>query len=124
MSAELMPVGWVEWWLLLATLAATVAVWSFVLHFARVPFERSATGRAIMATAVAVGVMTIGALLRRLDAPQVLADVVIAAGWTLVAAAMAWKTRQLRKAQQGRPHSELIPDQRHRAIRCRPRWRR
>lgn len=112
MSAELMPVGWVEWWLLLAILAATVAVWSFVLHFARVPFERSATGRALMAEVVAVGVMTIGALLRRLDAPQVLADVVIAAGWTLVAAAMAWETRQLRKAQQGRPHSESIPDPR------------
>ena len=114
MSAELMPVGWVEWWLLLATLAATVAVWSFVLHFARVPFERSATGRAVMAEVVAVGVVTIGALLRRLDAPEVLADVVIAAGWTLVAAAMAWEIRQLRKAQQGRPHSELIPDQRQR----------
>ena len=114
MSAELMPVGWVEWWLLLAALAATVAVWWFVLHFARVPFERSATGRAVMAEVVAVGVVTIGALLRRLDAPEVLADVVVATGWTLVAAAMAWKTRQLRKAQQGRPHSELIPDQRQR----------
>lgn len=67
-----------------------------------------------MAEVVAVGVTTIGALLRRLDAPEVLADVVIAAGWTLVAAAMAWNTRQLRKAQQGRPHSELIPDQRQR----------
>lgn len=114
MSAELMPVGWIAWWLLLATLAATAAVWSFVLHFARVPFERSATGRAVMATAVAVGVMTIGALLRRLDAPQLLADVVVATGWTLVAASSSWKTRQLRKAQQGRPHSELIPDQRQR----------
>ena len=114
MSAELMPVGWVEWWLLLATTSAWVAVWSFVLHFARVPFERSATGRAVMAEVVAVGVVTIGALLRRLDAPEVLADVVLAAGWTLVAAAMAWNARQLRKAQQGRPHSELIPDQRQR----------
>lgn len=114
MSAELMPVGWVEWWLLLATTSAWVAVWWFVLHFARVPFERSATGRAVMAAVVAVGAVTIGALLRRLDAPQVLADVVVATGWTLVAAAMAWKTRQLRKAQQGRPHSELIPDQRQR----------
>lgn len=114
MSAELMPVGWVEWWLLLATTSAWVAVWSFVLHFARVPFERSATGRAVMAEVVAVGAVTIGALLRRLDAPQVLADVVVATGWTLVAAAMAWNARQLRKAQQGRPHSELIPDQRQR----------
>ena len=108
MSAELMPVGWVEWWLLLATLAATVAVWSFVLHFARVPFERSATGRAVMAEVVAVGVTTIGALLRQLEthAPEVLADVVIAAGWTLVAAAMAWNTRQLRKAHRvGRTRS-------------------
>jgi hypothetical protein len=96
-----------EWALLTGNVTALVIVWSFVAMYASAGWRSSPVGRALMASSVALGVMSIGGICRRLAtwtgdrAWADAADWLVAVGWWTIAAAMTWRLVQLARMRRG-----------------------
>lgn len=81
--------------LLVANLAASVILVAFILiYWCRAEWWRSPHGRSIMSMKMAVLLVAIGGLLRRLDHDGY-ADKLLVVGWAAVAVVMAWRTWML-----------------------------
>ena len=97
-----------DWWLLTSTITATAANRVFVArYFLRYQWERSVTGRSIMALSVALTLCEAAAVARRIDELSPKVDLTAwvtaaaAAGWTVVTAVFVWRNWALTHPQDG-----------------------
>lgn len=105
-----------DWWLLAATIAATICTLTFVVRYAAtLRWERTSTGRSIMALSAALTLAEAAAVARRIDELDPGIDLttttttLAAIAWTAITAVFIWRHWALTHPRRV-PPPEVVDD--------------